>query len=90
MTNGGKSVRRRTVFFVDNPTRGVDVLMPRGRHGRGCQNPTEKRALPLPRRLVRAVRLDLVDSMELDRRARRLAEDTAPHTEGQGTPARRA
>ncbi len=24
-------------FFVDNPTRGVDVLMPRGQHGRGCQ-----------------------------------------------------
>ncbi len=56
-------------IFVDNPTRGVDVLMPWGQHGRGCQNPTERWASPLPRRLVRAVRLDLVDSMELDRRA---------------------
>ncbi len=52
-------------------------------------NPTERRASPLPRRLVQAVRLDLIDRMELDRRARRLAEDTAPHFEGQGTPARR-
>ncbi len=41
----------------------------------------------MPRRLVRAVRLDRVDRVEFDRRARRLAEDTAPHSEGQGTPA---